>query len=1107
MRLSLSAVTRRAQLQFSRTALAAPALSLALLSAVAHAQGITGTISGTVTDVSGAVVPDATITVTQTQTNESRTVRSSSSGSYAIPQLAPGTYNVRVTRDGFGTFEQTGIVLNIDQKAEINPSLKVGSEATTVDVSAAPPTLQTEDSSLGLVVDAATIQNTPLNSHTSVIGLLQLAPGVQNTGAQDQVPNRGVTPAIGSSQRNAYGDLNFSLDGVRNVYVTLQRPLAEVPPLDLVSQFKVITSGAAAEFGQPDQVVVVSASGTNTFHGELVEYNRGKGTAAKNYSFAGAAAPARPYFERNEFGGNLTGPIRLPGYNGRDRSFFTFGYEKFLLDQAAPRNTVQPTVAMRNGDFSAYLPANAGANKLTAVQLVDPLTGLPFAGNLIPQNRFNAVTLRLMNLLMPLPTLTTGPQVTNTLEQVPYSQSIRRYFARVDHNINSTNQLRGTFLKAFYGPVPTVGSDSLQGGLSADGEVATYGIVGLTHTFSPTLLMDTAVSYTHIPVFRTPQNSNTDFGAIIPGLGTQAINGAPQINITNIQSISETGSKDLEAIMQGVISVTKVAGRHTLKVGGSWLFDNHFNLAAVTPQRGSFTFAGRYSGVAFADYLLGYPTTTQKPNPSAISYRNFSNELGAYVQDDFKVTPKLTLNYGLRYDVQLFQDNPYNTNSTWVPGLNKVVVFASALPAQTIAAYAPYVTLSTAANLGHGLFGYLGQDVNNIAPRFGFAYQPKTNTVVRGAFGIYYNLLPGSYQQALAFTNFPFSAAATYDQPAGTTPTYSMSAPFSLTGAFGANPAITAVHSPVTPYTEQYNLAVEHQFPLGLDVRVGYVGQSARKQNNYGGSGNVTRDLNAVTPAAGSIQARRPYQPFSTISYAMEPLFSTNMNALEIGVHKQLSKGFQMNAEYQWTRVLGTENFMNPFTVNDSYGPISGLTPQVFTVSYSYELPFGKGRAFANGLNPVVDKLIGGWQISGITQFQSGQPFSVSYTSSATGGVSGRAQRVPGVALYPANKNKGQWFNPAAFTRPATDFVYGNSSYNLLRGPGYQDWDMSLEKNTRFHERYRLQLRAESFNVFNHPNFGTPNASVNSTASLGTITALATNAFNRTVQFGAKFNF
>ncbi len=1078
---------------------------LSLTPGVVWAQGTTGSISGTVTDTTGAAIRGASVQVTQAETNQSRTIESSQSGSYTIPQLAPGTYTVVITKTGFGSFQQTGIVLSIDQKVEVNPALKIGSERTTVDVSATQTELQTEESSIGLVIDAATIQNTPLNSHTSVIGLLQLAPGVQNPGAQDQVPNRGVAPAFSSSQRNAFGDVNFTLDGVRNVFITLQRALPEVPPLDLVGQFKVLTNGAPAEFNQPNQVIVVSASGTNKLHGELVEYNRGKGTSAKNYSFLGAAAPARPAYERNEFGGNLTGPIRLPGYDGRNRSFFSFGYERFMLNQAAVKNTTQPTVAMRAGDFSAFLPANAAANKVKPVQLVDPYTGLPFVGNIIPQGRFSKPDLALLNLLYPLPTVLTGPQVTNTFEQVPFTQNISRYFLRLDHAINQNNQVHGTFLKAFYGPVPTVGADSLQGGVARDGEVSTYAILGFTHIFSPTFLLDTNVDFNHIAVFRTPQNYTTDFSTIIPQLGAQAINGAPQINISNIQSVSESGSRDLEQDIQGNISLTKVAGRHTIKTGGSFVYDNHFNVSANAPARGAYSFNGLYSGIPFADFLLGYPSSTQQPLPSSVQYRNRSNEIGVYSQDDYKVTSNFTLNFGLRYDVQVFLNNPYGTNSTWIPGMNKVVAFASSLPAQTIPAYSQYVTLGPAAGLGDSLFGYLGQDKNNVAPRFGFAYQPFHNTVVRGAFGVYFNLLPGSYQQGPAFTNFPFSAAASYNQPAGPTPTFTMDAPFSLTGAFGANPSVVAVHKPVTPYTQQYNLTVEHQFPLGLNLRLGYVGQIARKQNNYGGNGQTAPDLNAVQPGPGNVQANRPFQPFSGISYIMDPIFFTNANALQIGLHKQFSHGFQMNLEYQWSSVLGEENFQNTFTTNDSYGPIGGVTPQVLAVSYSYELPFGSGHAFLSNTGSIGDKFIKGWQISGITNAQSGQPFSVTYNNSVTGGVGGRADRVAGQPLYPANRTKAQWFNPAAFAIPSSPFQYGNSSYDLLRGPNYQDWDMSLEKNTYFREKYRVQLRAESFNVFNHPNFGTPSSSLSSPAALATITS--TTGFNRTVQFGFKFNF
>jgi hypothetical protein len=353
-------------------------------------------------------------------------------------------------------------------------------------------------------------------------------------------------------------------------------------------------------------------------------------------------------------------------------------------------------------------------------------------------------------------------------------------------------------------------------------------------------------------------------------------------------------------------------------------------------------------------------------------------------------------------------------------------------------------------------------------------------------------------------------------------PAFTMNNPFSATGAFTANPAVTAEAKVKTPYTEEYNLAVEHQFPKSVDVRIGYVGQHNIHQNNYGGSGNYAPNINLANPpvVGSSVQSTNLVQPFAGISLLIDPIFHSSENALQVGVHKQYSHGIAFGAEYQWTRVLGTENLENASgaTPNDSYGPIAGITPQVLEVNYSYLLPIGKGQALLGSASNLVDKFIGGWQFSGISAFQTGQPFSVTYSApgSPVGLVSGRANVVPGVPLYPATKTRAQWFNPAAFTAPptytsggVTYATYGNSGYDMLRGPAYQDWDMSLQKNIAFAERYRIQLRADSFNVFNHPNFAPPNAAISNTATVGTITSVSgTPAYEaRTLEFAVKFNF
>ena len=941
------------------------------------------------------------------------------------------------------------------------------------------------------MVDSQTIQNTPLNGRLSVVGLLALAPGVQGTPAQDQLAVRGVTVAIGSGTRNSYGSVGYSLDGVTNMEVSLQRGEAEVPPIDAIAEFKVITTGAAAEFNQLGQVIVVSQGGSNQLHGEALEFNRGKGTSAKSY-FAGSKA--RPAYERNEYGGNLSGPIVIPKlYNGKDRSFFFFSYEGYHLTQSSLVSSQQPTELMRQGIFTEI-----------STPIVDPLTGVAFTNNTIPTSRLNSVDLKLQSLLYPHPTASgTG---TNTVELIPYTSKATRYSVRLDHKFSDKDQIHGTILRAFYGPNPTVGNDSLQGGNSADGEHNLNFIAGWTHTFSPTLLLDTNADFFHLPIYRTPQNVGVDFASIIPGVGQQLIEGAPQISITNITSVSESGSKDLEQLGQINTTITKVLSRHTLKAGFSYLYNNHWNNSVQSPQRGSYTFTTRYSGNAYADFLLGYPTSTANASPSDYVTRTISAQYGGFVQDDFKVTPKLTLNLGVRYDLQWFRDSPYGNGALYVPSLQKVVVFANAYPAATIAALIPNTVLAPSVGLPSSLWKYLGQDKNNFAPRFGFAYQALPNTVIRGAVGLFYNLLPSYYLDQSPFLNLPFVSSQSYTQPSGSTPVITMNAPFATTGAFGANPAVFAQHATVTPYTEQYNLAMEHQFPKGIDLRVGYVGQRNIHQNNYGGSGNTAPDINLPAPAAGAVQARRPVQPFSTINMEIDPIFHSNMDQLQVGLHKQYSHGFMINAEYSWTRVLGTENFMNPATVGDSYGNIAGLTPQVLAVSYSYLLPFGHGKMFLGNAGGIVDKIVSGWQLSGISNFQTGQFFSVSYAAPGTpvGLVSGRASVVPGVALYPTTRNKAQWFNPAAFTSPV-NFTYGNSAYDMLRGPGYQDWDMSLSKNTVWKDRYHVQLRADTFNVFNHPNFAVPNSAITNTSTVGTITS--TVGDSRKIEFAAKFSF
>jgi hypothetical protein len=1125
---------------YSLAAMAALVVAILLVLVAPQAsygQGITGSITGTVTDPTGAVVAGATVTVRDVDTNAIRVENTSDGGTYTVTQLPPGHYTIKVDKAGFKTYDQSGITIAIDQLAQINAQLAVGSEDQNVEVTSAPPVIQTQDSSVGQVIDSQSIQNTPLNGRLSVMGLIALSPGVQGVGAQDQLAVRGLTYAVGTGSRNSYGGLGSTLDGVVNKEVTLQRSEPEVPSLDALAEFKVLTTGAPAEFNEPSQVIVVTASGTNKYHGELLWYNRSKGTAAKTY-FGGASA--RPYYERNEYGGNFAGPITIPHiYNGKDRSFFFVAFEGFRLNQSANVNSQEPTILERQGIFTDFTQP-----------IINPATGLAFANQTITS--INPVSAQLLNLLYPKPT--TSGTGTNTFELVPYTSQAKRFSLHVDHKLSDRDQIRGTVLVAHYGPNPDVGSSSLQGGFSGDGEHNTNAILGWTHTFSPTLLIDTYASYFHLPIYRTPQNVGTKWESIIPGLSSQLIEGAPQISISNITSVSEAGSKDLEQAAQINTAVTKVLAHHTIKTGFSLIYDNHWNDSAVSPQRGSYSFNGQYTSCttafssacttsgapwAFADFLLGLPATTGQGSPGNFITRNISEQYAAFIQDDWKPLPKLTINVGLRYDLQWFKPGPYGEFSLYVPSLAKVVVFGSSYPTGAISSYvnslqaSNLIALSSNASIPNNPFAYLGRPNKNWAPRFGFAYQMWPNTVVRGAFGIYFNLLPASYMGDM-FGTLPFEASETFTNSKVYASAFTMSNPFSATGAFSANPSVNAEHKLVTPYTEEYNLAVEHQFPGALDLRIGYVGQHNLKQNNASGSGTTTINLNLANPpvVGATVQSTNLHQPFASIPLNVVPMFHSNMNSLQIGLHKQYSHGLAVGAEYQWTRVLGTENIENPSgaNVNDSYGPVGGITPQVLQLSYSYALPMGHGQALFGSAGDLTNKIVHGWQISGITDAQTGQPFSVTYSApgSPVGLVGGRANVVPGVPLYPGTKTRAQWFNPAAFTAPPcynangtfncstytssmpTSYAtYGTSGYDMLRGPRFQDWDMSLQKNTSWHDHYNVQLRADAFNVFNHPNFGTPNSSISNTSTVGTITSISgTPSYEqRTMEFALKFNF
>ena len=731
---------------------------MAACSIFLNAQEVTASLSGVVRDATGAVMSDATVTVVQPETNISRKAHTSGNGDYSIPLLRPGRYKLTVTQAGFKSYERDDIQLEVNQHANVDVTLEVGAATEHVTITATAPIIQTEDSSVGSVVNSATIENTPLNGRLNITGLLALAPGIQNAGSQDGIPAFGVTPAI--SGASPYGGIDFSIDGATNTTTYLDRGFGEFPPLDGIREFKVITSGAAAEFGKPAQVILVTKGGTNDFHGTALEYNRNRILAAKNFFATGLP---NPQYNRNEFGGNFSGPIWIPKiYNGKNRSFFFFNYEGFRRRQASTVSSQVPTVGMRAGDFSG----------LAAIK--DPFTGLPFNNNVITPQRLNPVAVNLQNALYPLPS---RPGIgVNLVENVPLRENVDRYSFRLDHNLSEKDQLSGSFMAGLLGPNPSIGATSRFGGMAGIGEHNYNQSISWNHIYSPTLIAETRLAYLHVRIFRIPQNQNLDTAGIIPGLGPQNIPGAPQISITNITGVAEQGSRDLDQTISFYHNITKTHGSHTLKAGFEYQHGNHWNYAAQPPQRGSYSFNGQYSGTAYADFLLGYPTTTQLPLPSAIAVKYNQNRYQLYAQDDWKATRNLTINYGLRYELQWHRPNAYGAVSMFVPGINKVVVFAKSYPASTIPLLKSSfpVVLASDVGLPSNIWDYLGQDTNNFAPRLGLAYKLGQRTVIRAAFGMYYSQIPMLDVGNPISMQVPFAAVETFSQPTGPTPTITL---------------------------------------------------------------------------------------------------------------------------------------------------------------------------------------------------------------------------------------------------------------------------------------------------------------------------------------------
>jgi hypothetical protein len=1040
-----------------------------------YAQSTSGTLVGTIRDSTGAVVAGAKVRVTNAGTGAVVETQSNGDGDYVAPNLPPASYTIRVELTGFRSVDVKQITLLTSQTVRNDVRMEPGDLQQTIQVEAAAPVVSSESSSIANNVDTHTVVTLPLNGRT-LDRLILITPG--NT--SDSPSN----PKLGGSLH--WGGNFFTIDGVAfndlgngGAAYSYQTALSTTPSVDTIQEFKIETNNAKAEHEGSAAISIITKSGTNDLHFTLFEFNRNRFAAAKEFF---ATALPKPSFNRNEFGATTGGPVI------KNKTFFFGSYEG--LRQRTSRTNVLSvgTAAMRGGNFGGF------------GTILDPLSGGPFPNNVIPTNRLSPQAQTLLGYV-PLPNQagsvgTSGP-ANNFATTVGNLIDVNRYSAKADHNFNSRNTVSVIMSYSKGSPYfVALGTPANYGHFGDGGYTTKSASLGYNRTISPTVLNEARYSYFNHASLRIGQNTTFDPTTIFPTLYRPLpIGGLPNVAIAGFLGIGDSGGSPRapQITQQLTDNLSIVRGAHALKMGADIAFGRvSTNPGAGGTAFGSFTFAQRYTGNAYGDFMLGLPTNTARQTPN-INNLLYNTRYGLYVQDDWKVNSRLTVNIGLRYTLQTQaqeRDGSF-ANFDFAKGAYVIRTENGQLPRLAIprllAAY-PYVE-SEKNGWGSDV---ITADHNNFGPRFGFAYRPfnDNKTVIRGGYGVFYNIIPvyiGIRQ--ISLTNTPFLLTETYE--AGATPTLSLANPFPGAGALSPNPGITAVNREIrNTSAQQFNFTVEREVVANTGVRVSYVGNKGTRVPWY----NYNRNL-PFKQALGTVQSNRPFQPWADI-ITLDTNGNSITHQLQTELIRRFSKGLFVQASYTWNKTLDNVPIVggpqDPYNAAADRGNGEAIRPHVAYISATYDLPFLR-----------ANKILGGWQIAGIGQFRAGTPFSIGYNPTQAGWLGGRADVVSS-NVYPEDKNIEGWFNPAAFAVP-TPFTFGNSARNMLFGPGQKIIDVSVLKDFRFGETHYLQFRAEAFNMPNTPSFGNPSTNISIPASVGKIRGTTVAA--RAVQFGLKLVF
>jgi carboxypeptidase family protein/TonB-dependent receptor-like protein len=1051
------------------------------------AQVDTGTITGTVLDTQGAGVPSASLTFVETSTSATSKTQTDASGNYASPPLKPGTYKVTAQASGFKVQTHEAVSVRVQDRLRLDFNMAVGSVTENVLVTAETPSIQTDTSSLGEVITTTQITQLPLNGR-DYIQLATLTTGVVRTssgtnGNSGGSSTGGLNSFVANGTRGTLN--NFLLDGIDNNSndnggVVLRSNV------DAIQEFKLQTNSYSAEFGRSGGAVVnaITKSGANNYHGDVFEFFRNSSLDARD--FFEDPTQKKASFKQNQFGATFGGPIV------KNKLFWFIDYQGTRIRNPQTFVSAIPTLEERVGNFSA--PGEP--------IIYDPITHTPFAGNIIPPGRIDPTAQAYANLY-PIPQSGQGNNFTISPTE---RDRVDQGDVRLDYNFSQSDQIFVRYSKSGrtdIRPAPLPGLAN--GGNSSTGvgnEDTDGAAIGFTHTFTPKTINELRVGFSYVHIRRgVPESGNqlpppelripgVPDDPRVNGLTLFAPNGFRRLGDPNFApTILASQERQITDVL------TLVRGGHTLKLGGEIRW-SQFNISQEASPRGRFSFSGEFTqaadgsgGSSIADMLLGLPISANIS--TVIGMGNRQHVPSLFVQDDWKVNRRLTLNLGLRYDYfsPIVEAHDRQSNFNYATGTLVVAGQNGASRSLTVA------------------------DKANFSPRIGFAWTPRESAdlVVRGAYGIFYSgqEIRTAAPLQLAY-NLPFFYEPSFVS-SGTTPVITVAQGFPpLNPNQAINPGVTSLDPRLhTPYYQSWNLAVQQSLPAAISLELAYAGSKGTHLQS------VTDPNQVPVPRAGDVdvQSLRPFPQFGPFT-AIQNRGSSIYHSMQIKGEKHLSHGLYFLSAFTWSKAINDLpeiccNFpfpQNSYDVGAERARADFDQKLRWVFSFDYELPFGGSRSHIN--NRVLDAVAGGWHVGGIYTLASGFPFSaaVGFDPSNTGSQGlMRADQIRDGNLPSDQRSPNQWFDINAFTPPA-DGTFGNAHRNNLVGPGQNVFDGSLRKVFAITESQRLEFRAEFFNMFNHPNFAQPDNFIDDGPGVaGTITEIAIPM--RQIQFGLKYSF